>query len=49
MREKVAVLIANTSTFVPNDRSQSPDCVLPIMWCVYGAHLDIGLAERPIP
>jgi len=34
------VLIANTSTCVPNDCSQCPFCVLPIMWCAFGAHLD---------
>jgi len=48
-REKVVALFANTSTFVPNDRSQCPFCVLPIMWCAFGAHLDAGLAERPTP
>ena len=31
--------LPNTSTFVPNDRSQCLYCVLPIMWCACGAHL----------
>jgi len=35
----VVALIGNTSTFVPNDRSQYPFCVLPIMWCAFGAQL----------
>jgi len=40
----------HTSTFVPNDRSQYPFCVLSIMWCAFDAHLDVGLAsERPTP
>ena len=41
--------LPNTSTFVPNDRSQRTYCVLPIMRCAFGAHLDVGLAERPTP
>jgi len=48
-REQVVALIAGTSTFVPNDRSHYPFCVLPIMWCAFGAQLDVGLAERPTP
>jgi len=48
-REKVVALFANTSMFVPNDRSQCPFSVLPIMWCAACAHLDVGLAERPTP
>ena len=39
----------NTSTFVPNDRSQFPYCVLPIMRCAFGARLDVGLAEWSTP
>ena len=38
-----------TGTFVPNDRSQCLYCVLPIMQCAFGAHLDVGLAERRTP
>jgi len=41
--------LPNTSTFVPNDRSQCLYCVLPIMRCAFGAHLDVGLAERRTP
>jgi len=41
--------LPNTSTFVPNDRSQCLHCVLPIMRCAFGAHLDVGLAERRTP
>jgi len=41
--------LPNTSTFVPNDRSQCLYCVLPIMRCAFGAHIDIGLAERQTP
>jgi len=41
--------LPNTSTFVPNDRSQYLCCVLPIMRCAFGAHLDVGLPERPTP
>jgi len=35
--------LPNTSTFVPNDRSQCLYCVFPIMRCALGAHLDVGL------
>jgi len=41
--------LPSTSTFVPNDRSQCLYCVLPIMRCAFGAHLDVGLAERRTP
>jgi len=41
--------LPNTSTFVPNDRSQCLYCVVPIMRCAFGAHLDVGLAERQTP
>jgi len=41
--------LPNTSTFVPNDRSQCLHCVLPIMRCAFGARLDVGLAERRTP
>jgi len=41
--------LPNTSTFVPNDCSQSLHCGLPIMRCAFGAHLDGGLAERRTP
>jgi len=41
--------LPNTRTFVPNDRSQCLYCVLPIMRCACGAHLDVGLAERRTP
>jgi len=39
--------LPNTSTLLPNDRSQCLYCVLPIMRCAFEAHLDVGLAERP--
>ena len=45
-QEKVVACLHNTSTFVPNDRSQRLYCVLPIMRCAFGAHLDVYLAER---
>ena len=35
----------NTSTFVPNDRSQCLYCVLPIMRCAFGAHIDEPRAD----
>jgi len=35
--------------FVPNDRSQYLYCVLSIMRCAFGSHLDLGLAERSTP
>ena len=38
--------LPNTSTFVPKDRSQCLCCVLPIMRCALGAHLDVGLVDR---
>jgi len=41
--------LLNTSTFVPNDRSQCLYCVLPIMRSVFGAHVDVGLAKRRTP
>ena len=41
--------LPNTSTFVPNDRSQCLYCLFPIMQCAFGAHLDVGLAERRTP
>jgi len=41
--------LPNTSTFIPNDLSQRLYCILPIMWCAFGAHLDVGLVERPTP
>jgi len=41
--------LPNTSTFVPNDRSQCLYCVLPIMRGAFGAHLDVGLPEKPTP
>jgi len=30
------------STFLPNDRSQCLGCVLSVIQCVFGAHLDPG-------
>jgi len=45
----VASFTSYKSTFVPNARSQCLYCVLPIMRCAFGAHLDAGLAERPTP
>jgi len=47
--ERCRDCLSNTSTFVPNDRSQCLQCVLPIMRCAFGAHLDVGLAERQTP
>ena len=41
--------LPNTSTFVPNDRLQCLYFVLPITRCAFGAHLDVGLAERRTP
>jgi len=41
--------LPNTSTFVPNDRLQCLYSVLPILRCDFGAHLDVGLAERRTP
>jgi hypothetical protein len=40
---------STTSTFVPNNCSQHVCCVLPIIRCTFGAHLDVGLAERSTP
>jgi len=48
-RERGRDCLSNTSTFVSNDRSQCLHCVLPIMRCAFGAHLDVGLAERQTP
>ena len=47
--KRLSRCLLNTSTFVPNDRSQCLYCVLPIMRCAFGAHLDVGLAERRTP
>ena len=41
--------LPNTSTFVPNDRPQSVYCVLPIMQCAFGAHIDVGLSRSDQP
>ena len=41
--------LPNTGTFVPNDHSQCLHCVLPIMRCAFGDHLDVGLAEWRTP
>ena len=46
---KLSRSLPDTSTFVPNDRSQCLHCVLPIMRCTFDAHLDVGLAERRTP
>jgi len=43
---KLSRCLPNTSMFVPNNPLQSHYCVLPIMRCAFGAHLDVGLAER---
>jgi len=48
-RERCRDCLSNKSTFVPNDRSQCLHCVLPIMRCAFGAHVDVGLAERQTP
>jgi len=47
--KKSSPCLPNSSTFVPNDRLQYFYCVLPIMRCAFGAHLDVGLAERRTP
>ena len=47
--ERCRDCLSNISTFVPNDRSQCHYCVLPIMRCAFGAHLDVGLTERRTP
>jgi len=41
--------LPNTSSFVPNDPSQCLYSVLPMMRCAVGAHIVVGLAERPTP
>jgi len=41
--------LPNTSTFVPNDRSQCLYCVLPIIRCAFGALVEVVFAERLIP
>jgi len=46
---KSSRFLPNTCTFVPNDRSQCLYCVLLIMRCAFGAHLDVNLAERRTP
>jgi len=40
---KLSRCLPNTSTFVPNDRSQ---CLFCVLRCAIGAHLSFGLAER---
>jgi len=37
-RKKVDASLPNTSTHIPNDRSQCLYCVWPIMRCAFGAH-----------
>jgi len=46
---KLSHCLLNTSTFVPNDRSQCLYCLLPIMRCAFGAHIDVGLVKRRTP
>jgi len=46
---KTSRCLPNTSTFVPNDLSQCLYCVLPIVQFAFGAHLNVGLAERRFP
>ena len=48
-RERCRDCLSNKSTFVPNDRSQCLHCVLPIMWCAFVAHVDVGLVEQQTP
>jgi len=42
---RLTCCLLNTSTFVPNDRSQCLHCAN----CAFGAHLDVGFVERPTP
>jgi len=42
-------IVSNTSTFVPNGRLQCLYYALPTMQFAFGAHLDVGLAERSTP
>jgi len=46
-REKVVTCLPNTSMFVLNYKCLR--CALPIIWCAFGAHQNIGLAERTTP
>jgi len=41
------VICFNESTFVTDDLAQCLCNVLFMMRCAFGAHLDVGLAERP--
>jgi len=47
--DKVIGCLPDLSTFASYDRLQHLFYVLPIMWCAFGAHLDVGLAERLAP
>jgi len=50
-KRKLSRCLPNTSMFVPNDSSDCSQClycVLPIMRCAFGAHLEVGLAERQV-
>ena len=44
-QRKGSRFLSNTSTFLP----KCLQCVLPIMRCAFGAHLDVGFAERQTP
>jgi len=46
-RENVVALIANTSTFVPKDRSECPYYVVSVIRCAFGAQLDLGASDQP--
>ena len=48
-KRRLSRCLPNTSTFVPNDCLQCLYCVLPIMRCAFGAHLDVVVAERRTP
>jgi len=41
--------LPNTSTFAPNELAQCLYCVLLIIRWAFGAHLDVGLAQRQNP
>ena len=40
---RLSRVLPNTSTLVPNERSQCHCSVLPVMQCALVAHLDVGV------
>jgi len=42
-----ASVCSDTSTFVADDLAQCLFCVMPAIWCAYGARLDVGASEQP--